>query len=95
MDENTNVQNIDVQDEEIELSDVPAFDDEDEVFDMDMANKEAESMFEQQQLEEISQFKEIEGFASIFPDNWVIVPPTDRNKVNQIIKTQLARKSRR
>ena len=88
MDEKTTAQNVD-------NPDVVAFDEEDEIFDMDVANQTAEKMFEQQQLEEMNQFKEIEGFASIFPDNWVISPPTDVNKVNAIIKNQLAKKARR
>ena len=88
MDEKTTAQNVD-------NPDVVAFDEEDEIFDMDVANQAAEKMFEQQQLEEMNQFKEIEGFASIFPDNWVISPPTDVNKVNAIIKNQLAKKARR
>lgn len=87
MDEMTTAQNIN-QDEAFD----DAFEDE-EIFDMAMANKAAAEMFEQQQLEEMSRFREIEGFASIFPDNWVLTPPTDSKKVNVIISNQLAKKA--
>ena len=61
MDEKTTAQNIDDQNEAL---DVPAFDEEDEVFDMEMANNLAAEMFEKQQLEEMNQFKEVDGFAA-------------------------------
>ena len=101
MDEMTNAQNVDTevdnQEEAFEMpeADMPAFDEEDELFDMDMANQTAVTMLEQQQQNEMNQFKEIEGFASIFPDNWVITPPTDPEKVTPIIAKQLAKKTRR
>ena len=75
--------------------DLAMLDEEDEVFDMSMATQAAAEMFEQQHMEEMSQFKEIEGFAAIFPDNWVVEPPSDPAKRNPIISKQLAKKARR
>ena len=92
MDEMTTAQNMDVQDEVVEMSE---FDAEDEMFDMDMANDLATEMFEKQQLEEMDQFKEMESFAAKFSETWVITLPEDTKKVNTIISTQLAKKSRR
>ena len=92
MDEKTTAQNIDDQNEAL---DVPAFDEEDEFFDMEMANNLAAEMFEKQQLEEMNQFKEVDGFAAKFSEKWVLSLPEDTNKVNNIISTQLAKKVRR
>lgn len=88
-------QNIDNQDEVFEMPEDAAtesFDEEDEVFDMAAASQAADDLLEKQQAEEMSQFKEIEGFAAIFPDNWVLVPPTDPKTVAPIISKQLAKK---
>ena len=57
---------------------------------MSQASQATEEMFEQQQAEEMSQYKEIEGFASIFPDKWALTPPTDKAK--GIIETTLKKK---
>ena len=92
MDEKTTAQNIDIQDEVDEMS---AFDAEDEMFDMNMANDLATEMFEKQQLEEMDQFKDMEQFAAKFSETWVITLPEDPKKVNTIISTQLAKKTRK
>ena len=90
MDEKTNAQNVDMQDEFV---DEPAFEEEDELFDMSMADNIATEMLEQQQ--EMDQFLEMESFAAKFSENWVVSLPTDPAKVNTLINTQLARKKRR
>lgn len=93
MEEKTSVQNAE-NEEVVNVAEenVSAVEEEDELFDMDMAEANADEMFEQQELEEKGQFKEIEGFASIFPDNWVILPPTDLQKVSNIVQKQLSKK---
>ncbi len=80
MDEKTTAQNVDNQDDVFEAPDAgfDAFEDDVE-FDMSQVQA-TEELFEQQQTEEMSQFKEIEGFASIFPDKWALIPPTDKAK---------------
>ena len=94
MDENTNVQNIDEQEEVFDMSaenapavDEAAFEEEEEVFDMGGAS--ATEMFEQQQLEELKQFSDIEGFAAKFSEKWVLCLPEDAKKVEAIVNTQL------
>ena len=65
MDENTATKTVDEQEEMFDMSgeNANAFDEEeDEVF--DMAGNEAAEIFEQQQLDELNQFKEVEGFAA-------------------------------
>lgn len=65
---------------------------EEEVFDMNAAtNNAADEMMQKAKEEEMNQFKELEGFASIFPENWSIEPPkVDANFFRAYIKKKNA-----
>ena len=76
--DNTNVmpeENVAAVEEE-EMFDMNAAGDDEEMFDMNAAaNNEADAMMQKAKEDEINQFKELDGFASIFPEEWAIEPP--------------------
>lgn len=76
--DNTNVmpeENVAAVEEE-EMFDMSAAGEEEEMFDMSAAaNNAADEMMQKAKEEEMKQFKELEGFASIFPEKWAIEPP--------------------
>ena len=93
MDEKTTVQ------DEVEEVAVPEVDEvampeeeEDELFDMGAADNIATQMLEQEQVDEMDQFKDIEGFAAKFSEKWEVTLPNDEKKINEIIKKQLLSK---
>ena len=86
------------QDEEFNASvaDAPSFDADDEMFDMGaMAEKEATERFEAEQKNEKMMFDDIEGFAHVFPEGWVLMPPKEQATVDTIISKQLAKKAKK
>ena len=96
--DNTNVmpeENVAAVEEE--MFDMSAAGDDEEMFDMSAAaNNAADEMMQKAKEEEMNQFKELEGFASIFPENWAIEPPmVDGNFFRNYIKKKNAEIAKR
>ena len=94
--DNTNVkpeENVAAEEEMFDMNAAAA--EEEEMFDMNAANA-ADQMMQKAKEDELDQFKELEGFASIFPENWSIEPPkVDANFFRAYIKKKNAAVAKR